>query len=730
MPVKFDSQTGLFHIAAGDVSYVMKLYKGAYLMHAYYGRRIPDEDISWYIEAPYRRAKLLTEAEPDEPRFSAEFFPFEYPVYGTSDFRVPALDVRDSGGNCALDMRYVGHELLRGKPALEGMPSLYAESDAEVSALRIDLRDARTGLCAALYYSVYEQDGVITRHTVLRNYGDAALDIKGAMSMSIDMKHAPYEMLQLSGTALRERHIVRRRVQNGLMAVESARGISSHQQNPFIALTGRDTTEQRGDAWGFALVYSGNFTARVEADMYMSARVQLGINPFMFSWRLEPGARFETPEAVLSYSHEGLNGMSQKLHRVFRERLYRGVWRDKVRPVVLNTWEAAYFDFTHDKIMDMARKAADVGVEMLVLDDGWFGHRDDATSSLGDWYENAPKLPKGLKGLAEDVNALGLKFGLWFEPEMISPDSDLYRAHPDWCIHIDGVKRSEWRSQLMLDMTRPEVRDNIVDSVSAVLRSANIEYVKWDCNRRVTEPGTPSLPADRQDEFMHRYVLGLYDVMRRLTSAFPDVLFENCASGGARMDAGMMAFFPQTWASDDSDAEERLKIQYGTSLVYPPVFITSHVSAVPNAQVRRCEPMAFRGDVAMPFNLGYELNLCELSDAELAEVREQIAVYKRVRELVQRGVFTRLSSPFDGPYTSWMISAQDGGEFIAWFYKPDAYPEEAYINVPLAGLERDARYRELKSGAVYSGAALMELGLPIDWRNGDDFSQVWHFVKV
>ena len=730
MPITYMPAEGLIHISAADVSYIIHIYRGCYPLHVYYGKRVPEEDVRWYVEAPYRRKKLIENLQPDDPMFLREFFPCEYPTYGTSDFRKPALDLRDAAGSCVTDLRYTGHEIIPGKPALKGMPSLYCETDGEATTLRLDMQDAKSGLKVALYYTVFEKTGLITRRAEIANGGATPVTLKSALSVSMDFKHAPYEMLQLSGTALREHHIVRRKLECGETSIDSTRGISSHQQNPFIALVQQDTTETQGDAYGLSLVYSGNFVARVECDMYMSARVQLGINPFMFSWLLNPGDTFETPEAVMSYSPNGLNGMSQKLHDAFRTRLYRGVWRDRERPVLLNTWEAAYFDFTHDKIMEMARKAAKVGVELLVLDDGWFGHRDNDRSSLGDWYVAQHKLPYGLDGLARDINALGMKFGLWFEPEMISPESDLYRAHPDWCIHVEERKRSEWRHQLMLDFSRPEVRDYIVESVCSVLESANIEYVKWDCNRRMTEPGTCSLPPERQDELMHRYVLGLYDVVERITSRFPNILFENCASGGARMDPGMLAYFPQNWASDDSDAEARLKIQYGTSLCYPPVMTTSHVSICPNEQLKRTEPLSFRGHVAFPFNLGYELNLCRLSEEELCEVAQQIEQYKSMRVLVQHGRFYRLLDPFSGPHTAWMTVAEDGSEFVAWFYKPEAMPEEAYINVRLAGLYPDAHYENVDNGQVISGAALMNMGLIIDWTVGDDFSQMWHFKRI
>lgn len=699
-------------------------------MHVYWGHRLINEDVTWYLEAPYRRKELIEGLSPDDPMFLREFWPFEYPAYGTSDFRPPSFDLRDQNGNCITDLRFCGYEIFPGKPDLEGLPSTYCEQESEATTLRIELSDSRLRLKVNLFYTLFENDGVITRHTVFRNEGTQPLQLLSALSMSIDFKHAPAEMIQLSGTALREHYIERRPLQNGEMSIESTRGISSHQQNPFLALIEQDTTENAGDAYGVSLVYSGNFAARVSCDMYMSCRLQIGINPFGFSWLLRPNAQFCTPEAILCYAANGLGGMSRKFHRLFRERLYRGQHRSQERPIILNTWEAAYYNFDHGKIVAMAKRAAQVGVELLVLDDGWFGKRDNSKSSLGDWTVAQYKLPYGLDGLVKEVNALGLKFGLWFEPEMVSPDSELYREHPSWCIHVDGCKRSEWRNQLVLDLTRSEVCDYIIESVSQILRSANIEYVKWDCNRRITEPGSSTLSAECQGEFMHRYILGLYHIMRTLTERFQNVLFENCASGGARMDPGMMAYFPQTWVSDNSDAVCRLKIQYGTSLCYPPVMTTAHVSACPNHQILRREPLSFRGHVAYGFNLGYELNLCNMSKEQLQEVAQQIAEYKQLRPLVQFGNFYRLENPFNGAYTSWMTISEDQKSFVVWFFKPIAEPEEAYINVRLAGLKEDLYYRCLEDERIYSGSSLMYLGLPIRWENGDYFSQMWRFARI
>ncbi len=728
MGIEFLKNENIFHLSGGDVSYILKIYKNAFPMHLYWGKRLSDPAISWYLEAPYRRKKLLEGTQPDDPMFLHEFWPYEYPEYGMSDYRPAALEVVGQDGCCISELRYEDYEILEGSVELPGLPSVWAEKE-DAQTLKLILKDQILQLQAELYYTVFENTGAITRHTVLKNLGKDSLKIKKALSMSLDMKHAPYEMLQLSGTALREHWIERRKLGIGETYLESTRGISSHQENPFFALVEKETTEQNGDAYGVTLVYSGNFLAGVSCDMYRSARVQIGIHPGNFGWKLEAGEEFVTPQAVLSYSPKGLNGMSSKFHDLFLNHLYKGKFQHAPRPIVINTWEAAYFNFDHQTVLELAKKAAKAGIEMLVLDDGWFGHRDDDTTSLGDWFENSRKLPKGLKGLAEDVNALGMQFGLWFEPEMVSPDSELYRNHPDWCIHINGRKRSQWRHQLYLDLSRKEVQDYIIDSLSHVLSSANISYVKWDCNRRISEPGSEGLPPERQDELLHRYVLGLYHVMDVLTKRFPDVLFENCASGGARMDAGMMYYFPQTWASDNSDAVCRLKIQYGTSLCYPPVMTTSHISASPNHQMLRQTPLDFRAAVSYPFNLGYELNLCKMSDEEIEKISEQTALYKKIRPLVQGGKFYRLLSPFEGNQTAWMTVSQDEKEFLVWYYKDFADPEEAYINVRLTGLEEKAHYQD-EGGNVYSGDMLMNLGLPIQWKNGDCFYQMWHFKRL
>lgn len=727
--IRYNEREHSFHLATKNTSYLLAIYKNAYPIHLYWGARVYGDDAMWTLEAAYRRLRRLLDPMPDDADFSFEYLPQEYPSYGTSDFRPGAYQIRDLNGDRISDARYVDHEIVSGKPGIPGLPACYAENGDNTETLIIRLRDEHLKLEIKLYYSVLEDYDVIARHTEFNYLGDEKLYLENALSMSLDSIYGYDEMIQLCGTALREKHMVRRQLGNGITAIESKRGISSHQQSPFCALISDKTTEHTGDAWGVSLVYSGNFIIRTDNDMYNAVRLQAGINPETFCWELNSGDSFHTPEVILVYSGEGLNGMSQRFHKVFLERLARGYWKDKERPVLLNTWEACYFDFTHDKVVDLARAAKKAGMDLLVMDDGWFGHRDNDKSSLGDWFVNERKLPHGLKGLADDVNALGLKLGIWFEPEMISPDSELYTAHPDWCIHVDGRKRHTWRNQLVLDLSRDDVCDYIIESLSAVLSSANIEYVKWDNNRRITEAGSANLPAERKGELFHRYVLNLYRILETLTSRFPKVLFENCASGGARFDPGMMYYFSQTWASDNTDAISRLKIQYGTSLQMPPMWITSHISASPNHQLDRPSPLPFREAVCSPFNLGYELNLLKLSDEDLAEIACQAERYKAIRKLVQFGKFSRLQSPFDSDYTAWQVESQDGSEVIVWFYKPYAVAEEAYIRAFPVNLDPKADYKDTVSGRTYNGSMAMRLGLPIEWKNGDHFSQMWHFVK-
>jgi len=517
----------------------------------------------------------------------------------------------------------------------------------------------------------------------------------------------------------------RRPLVPGLQAVESRRGASSHVQNPFVALLERGADETRGDVYGVSLVYSGSFTAGVEVDQFHAPRLFIGINPFDFGWRLKPGESFQTPEAVLVFSAEGLGGMSRKFHDLYRSRLCRGTFRDKTRPILVNNWEATYFDFNADKIEAIARAGKELGIELFVLDDGWFGKRDSDNSSLGDWFVDRRKLPNGLEDLARRVRDLGMQFGLWFEPEMVSPDSELYRAHPDWCLHIEGRRRTEARQQLILDLTREDVQDYIVRTISDVLSSAPITYVKWDMNRNMTEIGSAKLPPERQRETAHRYMLGLYSVLERITSAFPHVLFESCSGGGGRFDPGMLYYMPQTWTSDNTDAISRLKIQYGTSIVYPVSAMGAHVSAVPNHQVGRVTPLETRGHVALSGNFGYELDLTKFTDEEKEIVKAQTALCKEIRHLVQFGDFYRLLSPFEGNAAAWMFVAKDKREAFAVYVQILKEPYAPLDRFRLKGLNPDLDYEMDEDGLVYGGDELMNAGLPVPQFSGDFRSRVW-----
>jgi len=634
MTIHYDETHQIFHLQSPNSSYVMKLINNDYLAHVYWGPKL--RGFSWMDEPLAITPTGFSPAPfPSDKSLSFDTLPQEYPSYGTSDFRHPAYQVQLADGTTITELMYVNHRIYAGKQSLTGLPSTYVEKDEEAQTLELELRDPVACLRVILSYTVFRDHDAIARSAKLINDGAAPLDILSAASMSVDFGYADFDLLQLPGSWARERHIERRRLASGIHSTESRRGASSHQKNPFIALLSPDASEDHGEVYGFSLVYSGSFAAQAEVDQFQTTRVSMGINPFDFKWRLDPRESFQTPEAVLVYSSEGLGRMSRTYHRLYRTRLCRGEHRDRARPVLVNNWEGTYFDFNADKIMAIAGEASQLGIELFVLDDGWFGVRDNDSTSLGDWFVNRRKLPQGLDALARGVNGLGLQFGLWFEPEMVSVDSELYRAHPDWCLHVPGRRRTEGRNQLILDLSRDDVCQYVIDSVSGILSSAPISYVKWDMNRHMTEIGSASLPQERQRETAHRYMLGLYRVLETITSTHPHVLFEGCSGGGGRFDPGMLHYMPQTWTSDNSDAVCRLKIQYGTSLVYPVSTMGAHVSAVPNHQVHRITSLGMRGDVAMSGVFGYELDLTEMSESEKTEIREQVLRYKELRHLIQ-----------------------------------------------------------------------------------------------
>ncbi len=707
------------HLTNGRLSYVIRVLEDGTLGQLHVGAALtPGRTYRHLVPQPFEGFDNRT----------GEPIALELPTPGSGDFRIPALTVEQADGSTVLELRYRSHRIVAGKPAavaepgLVALPATYVEDDAEATTVEVDLLDVRSGLEITASYTIFRDVDAVARSLRIRNGGTAPARISAAMSASLDLPDADWLFVQLSGAWARERHVVSTPLRTGRQAVSSARGSAGHQDNPFIALLRPTTTEDAGEAFGFSLVYSGNFLAEAEVDPHDTTRVRIGIDPETFSWSLEPGASFRTPEAVVAWSGSGLGTLSDTYHRLYRERLARGPWRDRPRPVLLNNWEGTYFDFDEERILAIAAASRDLGVELFVLDDGWFGKRDNDDSSLGDWFVDRRKLPNGIDGLARKVEALGIRFGLWIEPEMISERSRLFEEHPDWAIGIPGRHRTESRSQFVLDMSRPEVVDHLFDVLSDVLRGAPVSYVKWDYNRYITEPFSLALPADRQGEFFHRYILGLYDLYGRLTSAFPDILFESCAGGGGRFDPGLLAFAPQAWTSDDTDAVERLRIQWGTSLAYPTSSMAAHVSAVPNHQVGRLTSLATRAAVAFFGVFGYELDATALSAAERTEIADQIAFYLRHREVFQFGRFVRLRSPFegDGNATAWLSVDEDARAAVVGYYQVLARPVQGPERLRLRGLDPTASYRVTTWPAVADRISAANVGI----RGGDELMSV------
>lgn len=725
MAIIIDEKNLIFNLQTKSASYIMKVVEDKFLAHVYWGRKMDNPDME---NAQINRWIGFSPAEWGKP-LTRDFLCQEYPTGCGTDYRIPAISALYDDGSRTVELAYEGFKVIAGKPRLKGLPATYVESDDEADTLEIILKDNIKNMKVVLQYTAYNNLDVITRNVKVINENNARITLEKVVSANVDFEDSEFDMITLPGAWARERHIERAAIRSGIQSIESRRGASSHQLNPFFALVSKNATEDYGDAYGFNLVYSGNFTAGVEVDQIFKSRAWIGINDYDFSWILEVGDEFQAPEAVMVYSSKGIGEMSRTYHKLYRKRLVRGKYRDEVRPILANNWEGTYFDFNEEKIVDLAREAADLGIELMVLDDGWFGKRNSDNCSLGDWYVNKEKIPNGISGLAKRVNELGIKFGLWFEPEMVCPDSDLYRAHPDWCIHVQGRDRTECRWQLILDLSRPEVCDYIVKAVSDVLDEANIGYVKWDMNRHMSMLGSAGLPAERQKEMPHRYMLGLYDVMERIVSSHPDVLFESCSGGGGRFDPGILYYMPQTWTSDDTDAVERLYIQYGTSLCYPTSAMGAHVSAVPNHQVGRVTSLKMRGDVAFSGNFGYELDLMKFTKEEKEEVKAQVAMYKELRSFVQSADMYRIESPFEGNTTAWEFISEDGNDIFAAYFRILAKPNDGINRMKFVALEENARYEVVGEDKIYSGAELMNIGLVVElW--GDYQSRTWRLKKM
>lgn len=710
MNIIFQEHSKTFHLYNDTISYIMSILPTGHMAQLYFGKHIHHkEDFSYLVEsAPRPMASYLIE---NDKTISLEHIKQEYGVYGTTDYRESAVEILQANGSRISDFQYSGHMITSGKPKLTGLPATYTEDDSEAMTLTLQLKDIVTGMELELLYTIFCKGGIIARSARFTNHGSESIHLTKAMSLCMDLPDYNYDFLHFSGAWARERHLKTRKLEQGIQSVGSLRGHSSHEHNPFIILKRPTADEFQGEAIGFSLIYSGNFLAQVEVDTHASSRVLLGIHPDTFDWKLESGESFQTPEAVMVYSDKGLNHMSQTFQKLYQKRLARGVWRDKARPILINNWEATYFDFNEDKILEIAHKAKESGVELFVLDDGWFGGRRNEHAGLGDWIPNPDLLPHGIAGLSQKIEELGMKFGLWFEPEMINKDSDLYRAHPDWMLQTPQRNASHGRYQFVLDFSRKEVVDHIYQMMAKILDESHISYIKWDMNRSITECYSAILPADRQGEVFHRYILGVYDLYERLTSQFPEVLFESCASGGARFDPGMLYYAPQCWTSDDTDAIERLKIQYGTSYCYPISSMGSHVSVTPNHQLTRTTPLHTRANVAYFGTFGYELDLNKLTKEEQSEVKEQIIFMKKYRQLIQFGTFYRLSSPFESNITMWMVVSGDKTEAIVGWYKVLNTVNDSYTRIQLKGLDPDLCYENTITGKMYYGDELMNLGL-------------------
>ena len=711
--IEFLSEKRLFHLHNDRLSLVLMLR--------------PDEKgfpelIQVYLGSPLNDpASALTFQQNEGASFDSlrQILPYACPTDGRGDYRPSMVRVKDKTGQRISELYYVSHSIHHGKPLLPGLPATYTEDGGEATTLKIVLEDGILRLKAILSYTLFENEGALAVSAEYVNESREVLLLDRAFSCCLSL-NGHYAMLHLAGGWGKERAPQTVPPARLTRTISSSRGASGHEHNPFAAFLAPGTDEFRGEVVGVSLVYSGDFEISADENAYETTRVVAGINPETLCWRLEPGSAFQAPECVCVYSDQGLNGMSRTYHRLYRERLCRGYWRDRERPILINNWEATYYNFDHKKLLKIARAASKAGIELFVLDDGWFGSRDSDDGYLGDWFCDTRKLPHGLKALASEINQLGLLFGLWFEPEMVSENSELYRAHPDWCLHVPGRRRTTARNQLILDLSLEEVQNYLIDAIGTILSGANISYVKWDMNRNFKEAGSDQLLDGREGELNHRYMLGVYRVMEALTSAFPEVLFEGCSGGGGRFDPGMLYYMPQIWTSDDSDALERIHIQYGTSYVYPASSMGAHVSASPNHQVSRITTLRARGDVALGGNFGYELDLSALSSEDLEEIGRQVVRQKELRRTTLRGEFTRVSSPFENNIAAWQFA--DGERAILCVYRLLAKPNAAPVVVRLKNLP-EGEYL-LEDGRKMSANDLMRAGLKIDLPLGDVATRV------
>ena len=709
MAIIYNNDDNTFTLHTKNTTYQMKVDQYGVLLHLYYGAKTAG-NMEYLLTYTDRGFSGNPHDAGQDRTYSLDVLPQEYPAFGTGDYRSPAMIVKNNDGSFACDLRYFGHKITKGKYHLQGLPAVYAE-DEEAETLAIFLRDEVSGVQVRLMYGVLPEQDVITRSTIVKNKGRQPVLLEKVLSASVDIVSGDFDLITFGGRYAMERNVSRAHMEQGSIVIGSRRGYSSHQFNPMMILADHTATEDFGKCYAMSFVYSGAWKGKAERDHVELTRLQMGVHDENFSYPLAPGDAFVAPEVVMTCSTQGLTKLSQNLHECYRSHLCRGKFKEVPRPVLVNSWESCYFDFDGETIYRLAQDAADLGIDMVVLDDGWFGRRNSDKSSLGDWVVNEEKLGQPLGKLIERINALGVKFGLWIEPEGVSEDSDLYRAHPDWAFVIPGRKPERSRSQLILDFSRKEVVDAMFEKICGVLDQGNIEYIKWDCNRSIGN--LYSHATKEQSKVLFDYMLGVYDFMERLVNRYPNILFETCSGGGGRFDAGMLHYSPQIWTSDNTDAVDRLRIQYGTSFGYPVSAMGSHVSAVPNHQTGRITSLKTRGIVAMAGTFGYELNLGHLTEAEKKEIRWQICQYRAHANLIQKGLYYRLTDPFKDTLAAWQFVSKDGTETLV---SAVAQEMHGYMTIPylkLRGLIPGAMYRDQVTGKVYPADALMDMGLPI-----------------
>ena len=704
-----------FTLQTKNTTYQMQVDRYGFLLHLYYGKKT--DGCMDYLLTYYDRGFSGNPYDAGEDRtYSMDTLPQEFPCYGNGDFRSTAFAVENADGSMSCDLRYKSHVILDGKYNLEGLPAVYA-SEEEAQTLEILMEDPVTGVKVVLLYGVLPAQDIITRSVSVKNESSGKIYLNKIESASLDFLYGDYELLTFYGRHAMERNVQRVPVVHGTQKIGSVRGTSSHQYNPMMILAEKETTEDKGNCYAMSFVYSGCFQGEVLKDQLNQTRMMLGLQEEAFRYPLETGEMFQAPEVILSYSSEGMNRLSQNLHHCIRQHICRGKYKEEIRPILINSWEAAYFDFTGDTIYELAKAAKEVNIDMLVMDDGWFGKRDDDNSGLGDWFVNEKKLGGTLGNLIKGINDLGVKFGIWIEPEMVSEDSDLYRKHPDWALTVPGRNPVRSRNQLVLDFSRKEVVDEIYDQICKVLDQGNIEYVKWDMNRSMAE--VYSMTAEEQGSVQYDYMLGLYDFLERIISRYPDLLIEGCSGGGGRFDAGMLYYTPQIWCSDNTDAVDRVRIQYGTSFGYPVSAVGSHVSAVPNHQTGRKTSLHTRGVCAMAGTFGYELDPAKMTDEERREIREQIVEYKKYAQLVQNGLYYRLSNPFAEEIGAWEFVSEDGKEVLVNVVMLEIHGNMTVNYVKMKGLCAGQFYKDSNTGKIYPAEALMEVGIPMPLEFGE-----------